>query len=257
MKKSPTQNANNRRQGKLGESNSVALLDELEVFLHPTAAGKLVPEMANVNLSHLVGSQLKSDSLQARILQKTTQGQKSHPLYQTFKAAVRSSHRLLGEVILGRGKVEFAAQAGSRDYYNAIVWRYAEMNAESAITIPLFKDILLARTEEGDVSFFIQLGKCFEQSQTALRISDLNSITLKMAEYWVHPDFPLWMMNNEAGSMYVGSQLGANVSTDNYAQIIKRRRLVRFGKFPISGIRMTRDKRVIGVELSRGVDGKV
>jgi hypothetical protein len=232
------------------------LFEELETFLHQTNTNG-VPALEPVRIHQAFRGRNELNSLQSRILFATTGGNLSHPLWTRYEEALARSIRLLGDTVLGAEGAKFANRVGSVDYFNVIAWRYAEIDAEAAMTIPLFQEIILARLKANNVAFFIKLGLAFTKSQTAMRIRDLNPIVLKMAEYWVHPDFPLWMMNNEAGSRYVEHLLRTDVSAENFAQIIKRHDLPRFGKFPICGVRISKDREFLGLELSRWIEKKV
>lgn len=67
------------------------------------------------------------------------------------------------------------------------------------------------------------------------KIKPPGGALLDIARNWTNPLCPLWMMNNEAGSL-VMEFLGKGamkVSALNFAQIVKRGELVRFGRFPI------------------------
>ena len=79
-----------------------------------------------------------------------------------------------------------------------------------------------------------------------LRFPGGDLITIACA--WTSPFTPLWMMNNEAGSKMVGMLCGdlSKVQAANYAQIIKRAELPRFGGFPIMDANFGRNKMFTG-----------
>jgi hypothetical protein len=234
----------------------VQLIEEVENFLQPTVMRSLLTVSETGGTRLLAHSESEGVSIQSRILFASTSGNLSHPLWKRRERAEESSIRLLGNTILGAQGTRVAHLVASKKYFDAIALRYAEINAEAAMAIPLFKKIVLSRLDENDAGFFIQLGTYFSKSRSRKRIPQLNFIALKMAEHWTHPDAPLWMMNNEAGSRYVGHLLSMNVSADNFSQIVKREALVRFGKFPIRGVRISKQKEFLGFELSRWVDLK-
>jgi hypothetical protein len=80
-----------------------------------------------------------------------------------------------------------------------------------------------------------------------------GGVQIDIARLWTHPLLPLWMMNNEAGSRAIGIISGdlAEVQVNNYAQIIKRAELLRFGGFPITGIITAR---VDGLPVFKGFE---
>jgi hypothetical protein len=229
------------------------LTDEAEVFLHPQLLRTHVAQLAGLDIAKVMRPRPESNSIQRRILDFVSSGHSAHPIWKTYKEAQEVSRRLLGEMILGAEGSKVAHRVGSKEHDDAIAWRYAELNPTVAMTVPLFLEIVLKRLKSGDAEFFITLGESLAKGERNKRVSNLNTIGLKMAEYWVNPECPLWMMNNPAGSMMVSLLLKIEVSVDNYAKIIDRDNHVRFGRFPIRDVRISREREFLGFELSAWV----
>lgn len=255
MKK--TQEKGEAAEPEVQKPDRVALIDEIDVFLHPGRLSKLPALMAGLQIPRTGPGKDNLDTLQGRILRFSTGDDDSHPLWQRHQRAIDRSVHILGEIILGAKGARYANQVGSKDYFDAIAWRYAEIDPVSAMTCPLFRETLISRMDSQDVSFFTTIGGNFSKSRSRKGIPNFNPIALKMAEYWTHPDAPLWMMNNQAGSTYVAHLLKKNVSAENFSQIIKRYRLVRFGRFPIADVRISKNHEFLGFTLSHWMNLKV
>lgn len=194
----------------------------------------------------------EKDSLQRRImsLAGVSTAQEAR-----FKQAQRRSLVLSFRAMLGyspRGNEDEDSLAEEALFWNCIL-----LDPAAAIASDRIRDYIGLRLAARDAQFIVELGDAFRYAMSPRPRKAFNPVLRIMAQYWTHPEYPLWAMNNEAGSRYVGHLLGKNVSSDNFAQLVKRNKLPRFGKFPISGVKISKNGVFMGFEFSNWADGKV
>ena len=168
------------------------------------------------------------------------------------------------KVLTGKNVLEIAERLTENwnihlleEFSESTFWRTISLFSYEALQIKNVKKRVAEELRKGNGKFFVELGQQLDSRSKMRATPDFNRTIFTMAQFWVYPSYPLWMMNNEAGSRFVGYVLGTEVSVENYAQLIKRHRLIRFKTFPIRGINIHQNGKLMGFELSRWTARKV
>ncbi len=175
---------------------------------------------------------------------------------QRLDKAHEGSLTMMLALIVGDSFPAEIEDSGTAELVDSILWRFIALKNDKALDIPFVQRTIQTKMEQCDAQFFIKLGSKLKNAANAERLG-FNPIAFHMADYWTHANCPLWMMNNEAGSRFVGHLLGTSVSAENYAQIIKRYDLIRFGTFPIRGTKIHTDGKFMGFDFGRSVKFKI
>lgn len=196
--------------------------------------------------------------LQEKIILMNKDKQKREKVRQRLDKAHEDSLTMMLALIVGDPLPAEIEDSGTAELVDSILWRFIALKNDKALDIPFVQRTIRTKMEQCDAQFFIKLGSKLKSATAAKQVC-FNPIAFQMADYWTHTNCPLWMMNNEAGSRFVGHLLDINVSAENYAQIIKRYHycLLRFGTFPIRGTRIGKDGSFLGFEFSRSVKFKI
>ena len=224
-----------------------------------------------------LNNKLEEESFQLRILTSNGTTEETNQSWIALRNASDRAFALMLEILIGRRITDAAEKLSTKfqdtsfeefsstDFQSALIeelletafWRAISIFKQKALRAEKIKKRVIEELEKCNNPFFVELGKNLNQQNESTSSHQFNAITFVMAQFWVMPNFPLWMMNNEAGSRFVGYILGEDVASENYAKIIERCGLPRFGRFPIRGIKVDRNGRFMGFELSRWAEGKV
>ena len=204
---------------------------------------------------------MKDDSIQKKIIDLYEGTENGTIVWKEFEKARQTAGAIFVKLLFGSSLLKKSAQLLActsdsprlrTEFFDAIFWRYVSIQKGNPLNLPVIRASITKKLESGDGKFFVKLGAELANTKS-LRGLVFNSILFKMAEYWVNPDAPLWMMNNEAGSVFVGQLLRENVSAENYAKLIVRYNFVRFGTFPINQTKIDRSGNFTGFGFSKWV----
>lgn len=191
-------------------------------------------------------------SLQSRILASAMEANAA--MWEVFCEARLHSLLLYCRSLLGR-----SPKGRSDDdslEYDSIFWDLIAGDPAETFKENRAREYIQSRLNAGDLEFFVALGISIQESLSPKRRLPFNPALQTIAQYWTHPDYPVWMMNNEAASRFVEFIAQRPLSAENFAQLVKRNGLVRFGRFPIRSVRIKTvagKKTFLGFEMSRWV----
>ena len=190
-------------------------------------------------------------SLQRWILDSLDVKERATKLEQFKKAKAASTwicFDLIGQMLFGRDWIKNPDTIPDEFFLKRAV---AAM--ETGTAIPSWDG------REQDPEFVKRLFREFKNRRARDNKFRFPGHLIDVALCWTHPDVPLWMMNNEAGSKMVGMLYGdlSKVQVENYAQIIKRAKLPRFGGFPIMDANFDRNKKFIGYRFRADIDAVI